>query len=278
MNIFDFFEAPRRTIIHYSPVGTENIDIALEVDVTIFESHSLNSKVTDNPIEDGSSISDHIIKLPRRFSMEGIVSNTPITLLGSAAGTAFGLTGFAATEALPGVAGAVAITAAAIATSKAFQGAPNALTVPVGTSSAVTKTEGDTVTKTLTGFNVGKPSKNVFNHFQIIYENKIPLKIVSGLETYEPMIMETFEPESNRKTGDSLRFKASFKEIRKVKSVVESIPAVVQDPKEETKKDKGDKDAVKSTESVKEKGKGTISNLFDTGSAFFKSLFQSIGN
>lgn len=68
MSIEDLFSAPQ-------PTKIGNIFL----DCHIRESHQLRSRVTDNPVEDGSTISDHIIPEPREVTIEGIVTNSPLS-------------------------------------------------------------------------------------------------------------------------------------------------------------------------------------------------------
>lgn len=47
-------------------------------DVSVRESHGLSADVTEHPVEEGADITDHIRAKPRTFSIEGLISNTPI--------------------------------------------------------------------------------------------------------------------------------------------------------------------------------------------------------
>ena len=57
-------------------------DSAIEIplDASISESHSFNSRVSQFPIEDGSSISDNIVNDPIGLDITGFVTNTPVIL------------------------------------------------------------------------------------------------------------------------------------------------------------------------------------------------------
>lgn len=57
----------------------------LVVDGFVHEAHTLTSKITEHPIESGSSIADHVHQEPFALAIEGIISNTPMTLVGLAA-------------------------------------------------------------------------------------------------------------------------------------------------------------------------------------------------
>ena len=47
----------------------------ISLDLVLTETHSLNAVVTQHPVEDGSTISDHITILPRSGTMRVLVSN-----------------------------------------------------------------------------------------------------------------------------------------------------------------------------------------------------------
>lgn len=51
---------------------------AVQFDLLISESHSIEAQVTEHPIEDGSVVSDHIRELPRKGSLSGLVTNYPL--------------------------------------------------------------------------------------------------------------------------------------------------------------------------------------------------------
>lgn len=51
------------------------------IDATVSEDHSYNNRVTNYPLENGSSISDHIITEPFTLNISGIVSDTPLNIL-----------------------------------------------------------------------------------------------------------------------------------------------------------------------------------------------------
>jgi hypothetical protein len=65
----------RRWILAINPDGTEN---ALTFDSVIREAHTSELAVTDNPVETGVVMSDHAYMQPRRLTMEGAFSNTPM--------------------------------------------------------------------------------------------------------------------------------------------------------------------------------------------------------
>lgn len=62
-----------------NPTGT-----IISIDCTVSENHSSESPPTEFPLENGESISDHIILKPRSLELQGIISDTPLKVLNSA--------------------------------------------------------------------------------------------------------------------------------------------------------------------------------------------------
>ncbi len=56
---------------------------SLILDATMSAEHTLESEVTDFPVEDGVNVSDHIWPKPRRFKIEGFITNSPVLILGT---------------------------------------------------------------------------------------------------------------------------------------------------------------------------------------------------
>ena len=78
----------------------------IPLDAVISRFHNFRSAVTRAPIEDGSTINDHVILEPESFSMEGLVSDHPVDLLESlssvvgAVGSVFGFGGESETRSI----------------------------------------------------------------------------------------------------------------------------------------------------------------------------------
>jgi hypothetical protein len=58
------------------------------IDVSISEQHSVGADVSDHPVEDGIGITDHIRPTPRTVRIEGLITNHPLELPLTHAGTA----------------------------------------------------------------------------------------------------------------------------------------------------------------------------------------------
>lgn len=56
----------------------------LTVDAVLSERHELVSRVSQFPVEDGGNVTDHVLNEPRRVSIEGFVTDTPILAIGEA--------------------------------------------------------------------------------------------------------------------------------------------------------------------------------------------------
>jgi hypothetical protein len=54
----------------------------LLVDAFIHETHTFSSEITEHPIESGSVIGDHVYNMPFCLAIDGIISNTPMSLVG----------------------------------------------------------------------------------------------------------------------------------------------------------------------------------------------------
>lgn len=60
--------------------------LALQLDATISENYYLNSTPTRSEVEDGAIISDHVTLNPEKLAIEGIVSDTPVSILRTLSG------------------------------------------------------------------------------------------------------------------------------------------------------------------------------------------------
>jgi hypothetical protein len=167
----------------------------LKVDATIKEDHSLSSKVTQNNIENGSDISDHAIVDPRGFIMTGIVSDTPITLEQSIIGGAASTLGSVVDSPLSGLATGIA--------------------AKFGSSLL----DDDS-----------KPSKTAKEILENILIDKIPVSIITGIDTYTDMIMNKLNIIRTRTNSGGLEFTASFKKVNIIFSDVIEVPLDQVDP------------------------------------------------
>ena len=178
---------PRRVTIQFSD-GTASRTL-LKIDCTRSEELSMDAQATLHEVEDGSQISDHVIKRGRTLQIDGIISDSPITLTGTLVGNAAGFAG----SRIGGAAGTIATAGTVVMANLALAGSP-------------------------------KPSKAALDIFDEIYANGTLLSIIGGLTTYENMIMERFTAPRNAATGGALVFKASFRQIKIVSGQSVKIP------------------------------------------------------
>lgn len=52
---------------------------AIALDATVSEEHSADADITSHPVEDGAPVSDHIRAQPDTITLQGIISDTPIS-------------------------------------------------------------------------------------------------------------------------------------------------------------------------------------------------------
>ena len=60
----------------------ENAIATIKLDVIIKESATATAKLTENPVESGANMNDHIIIEPMTFTVEGVVSNISSSFIG----------------------------------------------------------------------------------------------------------------------------------------------------------------------------------------------------
>ncbi len=168
-NPFDSFGLPTALL---TDVG------GVEVDAVISENHRYNSLVTQNPIEDGSIISDHIVNLPVILEMEGRFTDTPFGFLTSlVAGVAVG-----------------------------------ALTTELTNSQAIGALTAATATALLSETRPGL-SKIKFKLLVALQVTRETIDIVTGIQTYSNMVVESLSAPRSSADGRSIRFNATFREL-----------------------------------------------------------------
>lgn len=164
----------------YVEIHDEENKKVIIVDATISEEHSLSSKATSHEVEDGSNISDHIIKKGRKLVIEGIKSDDPFSL--SVAG----------------------LTTGAGIVSNVFEGL--AAAAPIAAVGA-----GFFIADDL--FPSDKPSLTAMQVFDELYEKKHTVKIITGLKQYTNMVLESLSIPRTAQNARSLTFKATFRNI-----------------------------------------------------------------
>lgn len=142
------------------------------IDAAMTESHELEAEPTSFPTEDGSDFTDNVRKKPKRCTIEGVITDTPMGL-------------------------------------------------------AATERQRDNVL----------PSEAGLAKLEEIYENAEPITIETTLKVYDRMVLTSLVIPKDKDTGKSLRFTATFQELR----IASTTRAVVRTstPRARRKRDRG---------------------------------------
>ena len=169
----------------------------LMVDATISESPKYESEVTEYPVEDGPDISDNVRLKPVTLEIQGLVSESPITMKGAAASLA---------------------TSAAIAVAGKKGGFNTQLAGVVGgfIGSALMK-------ETINGADADgnqralNPADVARKQLEDMWRNKQIFTIVTRRRKYDSMIITNLSFPKAQADGYALKFSMSVKQIRIVK-------------------------------------------------------------
>ena len=189
----------------FGPAG-----LIVSVDVTTTESYKLTANITKNPVETGSTLSDHIHVLPQNLTIEGIITDKPLEILPAVAqvpvrallsATARGLLG----KVLGGYEKHIAIAGTGLIQEK--------IIAPLLGARATRK-------------DVARLYWN--NVLKARFESKEPFSIRSEVGIIENCFFTSLTWNKQRKHGDALFFNATIQEIQTVQSDVTILPRVQQ--------------------------------------------------
>jgi len=62
-------------VFRYSTVGSTT---GIVIDATVREEHSSTCEVSENPVEEGADVTDHVYVRPPMLSIEGVITDTPL--------------------------------------------------------------------------------------------------------------------------------------------------------------------------------------------------------
>jgi len=206
------------------PPDRVRLDV-ITVDATMNETHSMEAEVTEHPVEQGANISDHIRPKLKRYTIDGIISNTPI-------GPAGDLTDALHTGAL-----AVGVTLPTI---------PNSYDVDLARSAGSTTRAKATFEKLL----------DLVDAAQVI-------TVHTPLKDYPSMALEsvTVVREPHLSAG-GIRFQAVCKEVRTVEALktgTSALPASAQ-----PSKDLGTQNPGGAADKIKERAVSTLKSITNT--------------
>lgn len=189
------FNEASRTKIQTIPRGG-GPPFILEIDATTILTHDRSANPTKNPIEDGSLVTDHVTLDNNRLTIEGIISEHPLTLL----------------QSLQTIA------------SQSVLGLASELT---GISTGILGGVGGSVGQLL--FDDQSRPENAFRFLEEIHRNRLPFKIVTELGRYNSMILTKLSVPQSAQEGKSIRFSASFEEINIVTTQVVDVPVTTSE-------------------------------------------------
>lgn len=156
-------------------------------DLILSESHSLEAEVTQHPIENGATVSDHIRNLPRKGSLTGFVTNHPLDR----------------TYQLP------ASFLEKLAPSTGIQAYAEGILNNYGLRKAQGPTEADFAA-------LERPANRAattWELFKNLMAAKQPVIISTGLEKYQDVVVTKVSTRRQSSTGDALEFDVEFQEI-----------------------------------------------------------------
>lgn len=204
------------------------LDAALEI------GHEQTASVTKNPIEDGSKVSDNVVVDNNVLNISGLVSEAPLSLLGSAFNV---FTGLAATKAVQTLGSPFgAITGAAVGSLGGLIAKRN---------------EKD----------VNFPKK-AFQFLTELKEKRTPIVIETSLKTYNNMILTKLSVPQRSNIAGSLEFSATFEQIQLVKTSIVLIPEKNVKKSGASSKQNLGKQATKEATDQNKKGSSILFDLF----------------
>jgi len=159
----------------------QNDNTVLQLDCSVSETHSRESPPTEFPLENGQTISDHVIVKPFSLEITGIISDTPIGGVG-------GLITEAATSLTSALAPAVGVLAGAAALAGG---------------------------KALFSSISGAKSPSVAAYLQLLQlqQDAQPLTILTSLNRYTNMWIKGISVPRDANTGQVLQFTVQFTQL-----------------------------------------------------------------
>lgn len=169
---------------------------ALTLDAADSIDHESSATVTQNPIEDGSLVSDNVKLDNRKVTISGIVSEAPISILGSAFNVFTGAVASKATTELGGFARGAAATG-------------------IGSiGGLITNRNANDV----------KFPNKAYTYLQELLKARTPFTLVTSLEKYKNMICTRISVPQRKENGGSMLFTATFEQITVVQTKTILVP------------------------------------------------------
>ncbi len=158
---------------------------SIVLDCSVSEQHQADVDVTDSPVERGANISDHARPKPETLTLEGLITNAPLSRDPLSPSTAESLAG----------------------------------SIDTG---FISRAQGD-------------PTRAVsaYQDLRDLKDAGELIEVVTSLRSYSDMVLTNLSVPRDAKTGECLKFTATFKQIR----VVENKKVIVQETKAKPKVD-----------------------------------------
>ena len=170
----------------FSPESATKIkggELDIPFDAAEVVEHHFRNLVTDEPREDGTLVSDHVLSQPDELVIEGVVSDFP---LAGNLGTA--IAGAVATRVVGGVAGVVAGGLVRAATGGAIGSLAD-----------------------LTG--VQRPRQTAYDLLKRAVKEHLLLNVVTSLGTFANMVAESLDVTQSWTTANALRFRLALRTL-----------------------------------------------------------------
>lgn len=166
--------------------GSDGSEKAIEFDATVNDSHSASAEITEHPVEDGASVSDHVRPGLDRVSLRIVISDNPIATPGD---HATGATGTMGTVDLVGANGVKS---------------------------------GEARVLVFDGFLFR--AKWVYEELLTLMAAGTPVGVLTSLRDYESMGIVSINPLRDAESGNALFATVEFKQVRVVTSQVVAAP------------------------------------------------------
>lgn len=194
-------DTPRTRFQDYDQNNKDSYPDLLVVDATVSESPTYEATPTDHPVEKGSDITDHIIIKPISLKIDGVISETPLTL--SAALSSLTTTAGSAGGQLAG----------------GFLGQIGGLAATVGAGKLGSKIFG----------NNQSPVTIARQQLRDLLLKGRLHRIVTKYEVFENMILTSLSFTRDSSTGGSIRFSATARQIVIVASETVTLANIARD-------------------------------------------------
>lgn len=180
------------------------------VDASLQETHTSTGEATDHMVEEGGDITDNYRVLPRRFSIEGVVSNHPINLPASQVDGVEEVPKEFTWEATPKIFGMQLGGAGLLGTAVDTIASATGVNVQTGTAKGYSP-DFDRV-------------QDCYDELDVMMERREPFDVITTLRVYGSMVFESLTVTRDKHTGHALRFSGALKQIRTVTTEFTAAP------------------------------------------------------